>query len=99
MPGFNKTKHHPSFKTSSDMWKQISLAVLLAAGLLACQTKERYQSFTPGQVWLDNNNVHINAHGGGILYDNGRYYWFGETQDRRRRRQRGQCRSALLFLN
>lgn len=60
------------------MWKQISLAVLLAAGLLACQTKERYQSFTPGQVWLDNNNVHINAHGGGILYDNGRYYWFGE---------------------
>ena len=55
------------------MWKQISLAVLLAAGLLACQTKERYQSFTPGQVWLDNNNVHINAHGGGILYDNGRY--------------------------
>ena len=60
------------------MWKQISLAVLLAAGLLACQTKERYKSFTPGQVWLDNNNVHINAHGGGILYDNGRYYWFGE---------------------
>lgn len=32
----------------------------------------------PGQIWADNNNVHINAHGGGILKYNGLYYWFGE---------------------
>ena len=25
------------------------------------------KSFYPGQYWLDNNGVHINAHGGGIL--------------------------------
>ncbi|WP_321996569.1 glycoside hydrolase family 43 protein [Draconibacterium orientale] len=37
-----------------------------------------YQSFTPGQLWFDNNGVHINAHGGGILEFNGAYYWFGE---------------------
>ena len=35
-------------------------------------------SFRPGELWPDNNGVHINAHGGGILYDNGIYYWFGE---------------------
>lgn len=31
-----------------------------------------------GTVWPDNNGVHINAHGGGILEHEGRYYWFGE---------------------
>lgn len=39
---------------------------------------KNYTSFTPGKMWLDNNGVHINAHGGGILYDKGKYYWFGE---------------------
>lgn len=34
--------------------------------------------FKPGELWLDNNGAHINAHGGGILFDNGKYYWFGE---------------------
>ncbi|MFO7672550.1 MAG: glycoside hydrolase family 43 protein [Lutibacter sp.] len=37
-----------------------------------------YNTFTPGEVWLDNNGVHINAHGGGFLFHNGIYYWFGE---------------------
>ena len=35
-------------------------------------------TFTPGQIWEDNNGVHINAHGGGLLYHEGTYYWFGE---------------------
>ncbi len=34
--------------------------------------------FKPGQLWLDNNGVHINAHGGGFLFYNDTYYWFGE---------------------
>lgn len=36
------------------------------------------QNFVPGVEWLDNNGAHINAHGGGILCQNGIYYWFGE---------------------
>lgn len=35
-------------------------------------------TFTPGAQWLDNNGVHINAHGGGLLYQQGKYYWYGE---------------------
>src|SRR6056297_3395659 len=35
-------------------------------------------SFKPGLPWPDTNGVHINAHGGGILYHRGAYYWFGE---------------------
>jgi hypothetical protein len=34
--------------------------------------------FKPGQLWLDNNGVHINAHGGGFLFYDNTYYWFGE---------------------
>ena len=55
------------------MWKTFCLS-LLVAGLFSCQEGKRYQSFKPGEIWLDNAEVHINAHGGGILYDGGRYY-------------------------
>jgi beta-galactosidase len=39
-------------------------------------------SFTPGAIWPDTNGVHINAHGGGMLYQDGTYYWFGEKRGR-----------------
>jgi len=35
-------------------------------------------AFTPGELWPDDRGQHINAHGGGMLYQNGVYYWFGE---------------------
>ncbi|AWK06261.1 beta-glucanase [Flavobacterium crocinum] len=34
--------------------------------------------FVPGKQWKDTDGVHINAHGGGILFDSGTYYWYGE---------------------
>lgn len=36
------------------------------------------KTFKPGEPWPDNRGVHINAHGGGILFYDGTYYWFGE---------------------
>lgn len=36
------------------------------------------QSFTPGELWLDDKGKHINAHGGGFIFHNNNYYWFGE---------------------
>ncbi len=36
--------------------------------------------FTPGQVWDDSDGRPIQAHGGGVLYDRGAYYWFGENK-------------------
>lgn len=32
----------------------------------------------PGSIWPDDQGVHINAHGGGILVHDGVYFWFGE---------------------
>lgn len=34
--------------------------------------------FTPGEIWNDTSGVPINAHGGGILFHEGTYWWFGE---------------------
>jgi len=38
----------------------------------------RVSEFRPGELWPDQRGVHINAHGGGILFHEGIYYWFGE---------------------
>lgn len=34
--------------------------------------------FVPGKEWKDTNGVHINAHGGGVIFADGTYYWYGE---------------------
>lgn len=54
------------------------LTIVSVALMFSCTNKIQNESFTPGELWKDNNGVHINAHGGGMLCDNGRYYWFGE---------------------
>lgn len=36
------------------------------------------QTIKPGALWPDDQGVHINAHGGGVLFHEGLYYWFGE---------------------
>jgi hypothetical protein len=36
------------------------------------------QNFEPAKPWLDNKSIPINAHGGGVLFHNGLYYWYGE---------------------
>lgn len=46
--------------------------------LCSCVESKKYHSFKPGELWLDDKDIHINVHGGGILYAEGRYYWFGE---------------------
>ncbi|MDR2814151.1 MAG: glycoside hydrolase family 88 protein [Prevotellaceae bacterium] len=59
-------------------------AFLLAASEMARYAKaQQAQAFYPGEVWKDNNGVHINAHGGGILFHEGKYYWFGEHKAER----------------
>lgn len=31
-----------------------------------------------GELWPDNRGIHINAHGGGVIFHEGKYYWYGE---------------------
>ncbi len=41
-----------------------------------------YNSFQPGQVWLDTEGKRIQAHGGSVFYENGIYYWYGENKEK-----------------
>ena len=57
-----------------------SLAISLAAILIAASTGVFAQTINPGGVWLDNRGKHVQAHGGGILKEGDTYYWFGEDR-------------------
>ena len=55
--------------------------IILILSLLLLNSLKKdddYKSFKPGEIWKDNNGVAINAHGGGIIYYNNLYFWFGE---------------------
>ncbi|QKZ13509.1 glycoside hydrolase family 43 protein [Spirosoma sp. KUDC1026] len=58
-------------------------SLLLGLGSLTVQaqsTTGKQTKFTPGERWYDQNGALINAHGGGLLYQNETYYWFGEKR-------------------
>ncbi len=48
--------------------------LLLIAGYIAAEERE----IIPGTLWKDTAGEPINAHGGGVLYHDGIYYWYGE---------------------
>jgi hypothetical protein len=49
----------------------------------------RYSAFHPGDIWKDTEGTHINAHGGGIYFEDGTYYWYGEHKDKGSKAQVG----------
>lgn len=54
--------------------------IFLAATILLTTVQAIAQnvSFKPGQKWPDTSGSHVNAHGGGIIFYQQKYYWFGE---------------------
>lgn len=45
--------------------------------------KALQSTIKPGGVWNDTDGRPINAHGGGLLYHRGTYYWYGEIKQGR----------------
>lgn len=54
------------------------LALMTVSQALAKNSENQNQDIVQGTKWLDTDGNPINAHGGGILYHNGKYYWYGE---------------------
>ncbi len=56
------------------------LTIMLILFLISSTRAQQivYKNFHPGEEWKDTNGKIINAHGGGILYFDHTYYWFGE---------------------
>ena len=40
-----------------------------------------YNTIRPGKFWYDTEGKRIQAHGGSLLYANGKYYWYGENKE------------------
>ena len=58
--------------------KKVFIYSTLVAMACLCGAEELRTIFLPGQPWPDDHDIHINAHGGGVIYNEGTYYWFGE---------------------
>lgn len=41
---------------------------------------QKYDFFAPGKVWLDTDGNAIAAHGAGLMFHQGTYYWYGEAR-------------------
>ena len=63
------------------MKKYLVIAQLVAIiGISPVNLKAQNVNIQPGNIWNDTQGNPINAHGGGVLYHNGIYYWFGEIK-------------------
>jgi hypothetical protein len=60
----------------SSIMKTIMLFMLLLTGCTIWAQKNTV--FFPGKIWKDDKGNPINAHGGGMLFYKGTYYWYGE---------------------
>jgi Glycosyl hydrolases family 43 len=66
-----------AFTISSMKWL-VLLFFFQSIQSIAQKPKGDKTQFEPAKEWLDNKGNPINAHGGGVLYFNGLYYWYGE---------------------
>ncbi len=62
-------------RSISYQWRIILAALIY--GLFACTPRPKGE-IVQGAVWKDTDGNMINAHGGGILYHDSVYYWYGE---------------------
>lgn len=54
------------------------VAATVAVGCMVGAEAARYGEIRPGELWYDDAGHVINAHGGGVMYHNGAYWWYGE---------------------
>jgi len=77
----------------------VFLIFLTSKGINA-QEIVQHTTFEPGKIWKDTDGNHINAHGGGILYKDGAYYWYGEHKGKTNSARVGvRCYSSTDLYN
>ncbi len=63
----------------------ILLKLIFTATAISAQdvAENKNNTFVPKSIWNDSDGQHINAHGGGILFHDDTYYWYGERRGER----------------
>ena len=60
-----------------------ALALTLIALAQTPAASDAAPMIRPGEPWTDTAGKPINAHGGGMLFHDGTYYWYGENKEGR----------------
>ena len=42
----------------------------------------KYDRIYPGKPWLDTSGKRIQAHGGGVIWVDHKFYWYGENKEK-----------------
>ena len=58
-----------------------------------------YSQINPGVEWDDTDGTPIQAHGGGMLYQDGVYYWYGEDKNTTTYVQHGITRANVIGIS
>lgn len=61
-----------------------ALWLFLSFGIANNGFAQKISAIKSGEIWPDNNNNHVNAHGGGIIKIKKIYYWYGEQRMKER---------------
>jgi len=64
------------------MMKKLQIQLIVIICFITATCLGQNVEFKPGEIWPDNNGKHINVHGGGIMYYNDTYYWYGEFKEK-----------------
>jgi hypothetical protein len=65
-------------KTGDSKLNLILAFALGVIGLISCSGERKTDTFTPGEIWNDTEGIAINAHGGGVIFYDNTYFWYGE---------------------
>lgn len=63
------------------LWIASLATATFVTGMVGRATADLSASFKPGQTWNDTDGNAIQSHLGGVLYENGTYYWYGMDFD------------------
>jgi hypothetical protein len=101
-PGYTKKFNIKNVKMHFRPLKLILVVTLLFV-CTSSYSQLLVRSIKPGQIWPDNQGRHVNAHGGGIIFFNDTYYWFGEYYLQRLEKDKSNygvsCYSSKDLLN
>lgn len=61
---------------------KLAVVLIMLISSVSAIAQKGFKEVKPGEIWPDDKNEHIQAHGGGIIKRDNTYYWFGE--DRRK---------------
>ncbi len=77
-------KRIQSYREMEEKREKDNKAVATKRGTDSASSEEERPPYTcvrPGQVWLDTDGKRIQAHAGGIIYEDGTFYWYGENKE------------------